>query len=544
MSSLKPDSLHSITYLNATQFLGGMNDNTFKLLIIYMLIDTHGVNRSPFILSLAGAIFVIPFLLFSTPAGVLADRISKWRIIVGTKVIELVIVLLALSAFTWRSTVWGYSTLFLLATQSAIFGPSKYGIIPELVSAPLIPKANGWVTSFTYLAIIIGTFLASFLVDVTGRNYLLSASACVVLAVAGLITSLKIPFTPAIAQPENTPHHPFFKDLARTFQSASKQESLLMAMFGSAFFLFVGGFTQLNIIPFAMQSLHLSDVQGGYLFLMTALGIGAGCVIAGKLCRYPNELALSAMGALGMTLSFVLLDTYSNSLAMARVFSATLGLCGGLFLVPLDAYIQSISLPHLRGKSISIANSLSFLGVLLAAGAVYFFNETLGLPASKGFMIMGGLTLIVTIIIALMTARHLWQFWLRLLCKSCFNVMPIEGAPTDTIWVIKSCSSWVNIALLMTAQMSPFCILKSPTDALPRYFPKLSRWLGLVTPSQISDALKAEKIVYANQKTLDVLLNSIEAPHSIIEVTIERPGLHLIIAALFSFKRLPVRIRS
>src|SRR3990167_240090 len=123
----------SFYLLNATQFLGALNDNIFKLLVIYLLIYIKGAAAAPTILSLAGAIFVIPFLLFSSGAGVLADKISKRTIIVVAKCLELAIMLFAVLAIYLESEFGAFTCLFFMAAQSALFGPSKYGIIPELV---------------------------------------------------------------------------------------------------------------------------------------------------------------------------------------------------------------------------------------------------------------------------------------------------------------------------------------------------------------------------------------------------------------------------
>src|SRR5579871_30040 len=133
----------SFYLLNATQFLGALNDNIFKLLVIYLFIHVKGSAAAPAILSLAGAIFVIPFLLFSSGAGVLADKISKRTIIVITKALEVVTMLFAVLSVYLKSEFGAYTCLFFMATQSALFGPSKYGIIPELVEEKQVSKANG-----------------------------------------------------------------------------------------------------------------------------------------------------------------------------------------------------------------------------------------------------------------------------------------------------------------------------------------------------------------------------------------------------------------
>jgi len=140
---LQKKQSRSFLCLNAAQFLGALNDNIYKLLTIFFLISTLGVEKSSSILSSVAALYVIPFLLFSSAAGILADRRSKQKLILGLKIIEVFLMLLALAVFYFKSTRGCYSLLFLLASHSAVFGPSKYGIIPELVEKDKITKANG-----------------------------------------------------------------------------------------------------------------------------------------------------------------------------------------------------------------------------------------------------------------------------------------------------------------------------------------------------------------------------------------------------------------
>lgn len=159
---------------------------------MFFLINIKGEEHSNTILSLAGAVFVIPFLLFASFAGTLADRYSKRSIIYFTRFMEILTTSFGVAAFAFHSSVGGYAVLFLMATQSALFSPCKYGIIPELVPKAKISNCNGIITATTYLAIIFGTFLASFLTEATHKNFVFSAFTCILVATAGLIASFGI----------------------------------------------------------------------------------------------------------------------------------------------------------------------------------------------------------------------------------------------------------------------------------------------------------------------------------------------------------------
>ena len=122
----------SFGWLNATQFLGALNDNIFKLLIILYLVGLDEARASK-VTVLAGVVFVVPFLFFTAFAGKLADHFSKRDIIVTAKFAEVAAMLAGCAAFYVGSEILLYCVLFLMCTQSAFFGPSKYGIVPELV---------------------------------------------------------------------------------------------------------------------------------------------------------------------------------------------------------------------------------------------------------------------------------------------------------------------------------------------------------------------------------------------------------------------------
>ncbi len=392
-------------WLNITQFLGVVNDNLFKLLLIFFLVRLEGQDASPLILSLAGAIFVIPFLLFSMPSGVLADRMSKRTIIILTKCVELATAILGLIGFIFVSPMALYAALFLLATESAILGPSKYGIVPELVSRSLISRANGYLSSGTFLAIIVGTSMAGPLVQLVDFDFVIAGSACVLIAFIGFICSWRIPHTRPVGT-EKMMQVFFLGTIWSGIKRAQRVPCLFSSMMGSAFFLFVGGFAQLNVLPFAVHCMGLSDVQGSYLFLITALGIGCGSLIAGRLSKGSVHLGLVPIGALGMSISLLVIGMCpSFTILVIALFSV--GGFGGIYLVPQDSYIQVASPAEDRGENVAINNFTAFVGVLIASGMIYLFGEIWNLSPARGFTMIGIVTLLFGAIITIPILKHL-----------------------------------------------------------------------------------------------------------------------------------------
>lgn len=449
MRSFFRSDFRSFYFLNATQFLGALNDNIFKLLVIYLLIHVQGPAHANTILSLAGAIFVIPFLIFSPSAGILADRFSKRTVVVFTKVLEVGIMCFGLLTVSFEWSLGTYFALFLMASQSALFGPSKYGIIPELVEEKMVSKANGSMTSFTFLAIILGTFLASFLTDVTNKNFKVEALFCILIAILGLLSSFGIKKVEPKRSPKKiTPF--FFYEIYQTLKTSWHIPHLLPCLFGSAFFLFIGAFTQLNIIPFAMQSLHLSEVGGGYLFLSTAVGIAIGSVLAGMLSKDKVEPGISCISGFFISFFAILLWVFASSLVMTIILLALLGVFGGAFLIPFDSYLQVNSPDEKRGQVIAASNFFSFLGVLLAAFFLYLIAEEFGFSAASGFGLIGILTLICNIVISGRLSELFFPFFIKKILKHFRRLVLTNEAPNTLQIVILQSNSWWDAILLFS----------------------------------------------------------------------------------------------
>lgn len=405
--------ISSFTALNVTQFLTTLNDNIYKLLLVFFLICTMGKGSSNTILSLAGAVFVIPFLLFAPIAGTLADRFSKQRIILFSLFYEIFVVSLAILFFAIQSAIGSYIVLFLMALLSTLFSPCKYGILPEIVKREKISHYNGLLTSTTYMAIILGTFLASFLADITKRNYLISVSICVLIAIVSLFFSLGIEKTAPQAEEKKVSPN-YFSFLTTTFKSARRIRYLLPSIFFAAFFLFMGSFVQLNIIPFTIQSLNLSEIEGGYLFLLTAIGIGVGSFLSGRFSGKEVELGFVPLAALGISLTLAALFFFQHHFFVIAPLLIVVGFFGGFYIIPLETFIQISSPAQDRGQNVASSNFLSFLGVLFASFLLAFFGNFLGFSAAEGFLAVGIMTFFVFIILTFILADQLFRFTLRL----------------------------------------------------------------------------------------------------------------------------------
>ncbi len=304
----RPSLLHDRAFwgLNLTQFLGAFNDNLFKQLVLLLCLDrvlSGGRDQQ----GLAMILFAWPFIAFSGFAGFLSDRYSKRSIIVACKVAELMIVLLGMIGFATGSLSVLLTVLCLMGVHSAFFGPSKYGILPELLRPVDLPRANGFMLMATFLAIIFGLAAAGAAKQMFAGSLWLASLPCLVIALTGLTTSLMIRPT-AVAQPALRFDWSSILIAAETRQLLKRDRMLLGVLVMSSVFWFVGGTVYPPAInSFCKEQLKLNDLTTGAMAASTGLGIAVGCVLAGLLSKDRVRGWLVRTGSWGLTLSLAVL---------------------------------------------------------------------------------------------------------------------------------------------------------------------------------------------------------------------------------------------
>jgi len=472
-------------WLNVTQFLGALNDNLFKLLMIFLLIDLQGLESAGRVAATAGLVFVLPFLLFSAAAGRLVDRFSKRRLVRHAKLLEFVIMLGGMACFAAENVPGLYLCLLLMALQSTLFSPAKYGIVPELVAEEQLSTANGSLEALTYLAIIGGTALAPLLPVLTGGRYGLAALACVLIAAAGLATGLRLPATPA-AGSHRTGSLLVIPDLVRALRFARADGYLLLAVLGSAWFMLLGAFFQLNLIPYGIEVLGLNQQQSGALFLVAALGIGAGSLAAGKLSGRNIEFGIVPLGAAGLCLATWLLAFAPARLPLILLDILLLGISAGMIVVPLNAFIQQQAPAERRGEILAAAAMLGWFGVLLASLLLLGLTEVLGLSSREAFAALGLLTLGLTA----WAFRVLPDFFLRFVALVIMRILyriRVEGqeqVPTSGgALLVANHVSWVDALLLVACEQRRIRFLMERSIYNRPGLKQLFRLMGIIPVS-------------------------------------------------------------
>ena len=278
--------LHSVGFkaFLATQFLGAFNDNVFKLLIICTAMNHLSSAAGKSYVPLASAVFILPYLLFSGYSGYLADRFSKRLVMIGTKWLEVAVMLLGWWLFWQGAIYWLLPVLFLMGAQSAFFSPAKYGFLPEVLPVQHLPRGNGSTQLFTFLAIIFGGWAGGELSERFGGAPQNAAVFCVLVAVFGVAASYRIVRTPPGNRSTRCAVDPFTPHV-RTILEMRRDPLLLTCFLGNTYFWFMGVLFQSNLAMMIKGEMAGTDRQVGFFQGAVALGIGLGSLACGFLLR-------------------------------------------------------------------------------------------------------------------------------------------------------------------------------------------------------------------------------------------------------------------
>jgi acyl-[acyl-carrier-protein]-phospholipid O-acyltransferase/long-chain-fatty-acid--[acyl-carrier-protein] ligase len=501
----RPNASHSFAWLNATQFFGALNDNVFKLLVVFFLVDHLGLDRKSTI-GLASIIFVVPFLLFSHAAGILADRYSKQNILFYSKCMETVLMACGLAAILLGSPYLLYALLFLMCTQSAFFGPSKYGIIPELVKPEELSRANSFLIGLSYLAIIIGTFIPSlFLITIFHNSYIGLATVCVGISALGLVASTRIEETAPAGTTQQKFTLFFVVEIFKTLFGLKKDRYLFITVVSVAYFLFLAAFIQQNLLLLGPEVLEWNTTTSGYLFPMAAIGIALGALVSGRLSGRSIEFGIVPVGAAGLSACCLLLGG-STSLPAILALVFFIGLSAGLFIVPLQAFIQQQSPRNRLGEILACMNFLSFLGVAVAALMFLLLTKGLGLSAQVCFMINGLLTAGLAVVAFMILPDFIIRFMILILTRITYRIRTTgyENIPvTGPALLISNHVTWSDALILSATQQRRIRFVMERSIYRNRWLNPLFRLMKVIPISAGDPPHKLQASIELAREALD-----------------------------------------
>jgi acyl-[acyl-carrier-protein]-phospholipid O-acyltransferase/long-chain-fatty-acid--[acyl-carrier-protein] ligase len=361
--------------LVVTQFQGAFNENGLKNLVVFIILGMtmDKANRDRQVL-IVGTLFSVPFILFSMTGGFLADRFSKRSVTIWTKFFEMGVMAMAIAGLGWQNLHLEMAAVFLASTQAALFGPSKYGLLPELLPEAKLSWGNGVLELGTFLAVIAGGVSGAFLAEVFQGRQGWSGLIFLALSFAGLFFSLGITRVRPADATKKFRANPI-GDLWAQGRLIRRDRVLWLAVLGNTYFWFLGALLTANIVFYGSDILHISSTRTGILQAGVAIGIGLGSLTAGYLSGGKVEYGLIPLGSVGMTVFGILLSGQSLSFPYVLMLLAALGFSAGFFAVPVNALIQHRPDEKDKGGVIAAANLLSFVGIGAAAGIYYAFQH-------------------------------------------------------------------------------------------------------------------------------------------------------------------------
>lgn len=403
---MHPDQWHLLRSkrflpLFITQFLGAFNDNIFKnalvILITYSVVDNAALSPQ-IMVTIAAGIFILPFFLFSATAGQLSDKYDKSKLICIVKFFEVLLMIGASVGFYIDSINFLLFILFLMGTQSAFFGPLKYGILPDQLVEKELVGGNALIQTGTFVSILVGTILGGLLI-LTDHGITIISVLVISIALIGLISSFFIPSTQAAA-PELTIKYNLFTETHAIIQHIQKDPIVFRAILGISWFWLFGA-TFLSQLPTFTKDIIGGNEQVVTLFLaIFSIGIGIGSLFCNKLLKGEIAATYVPLGILGMTIFTLDLFLASGNVVIAnesaligvsvflesfthwRILIDLLGIaiCGGIYIVPLYAMIQYHTEASYRSRTIAGNNIMNALFMVVSAiGA--------GLMLASGFAV-------------------------------------------------------------------------------------------------------------------------------------------------------------
>ncbi|MEC9375610.1 MAG: MFS transporter [Pseudomonadota bacterium] len=383
-----------------TQFLGAFNDNVFKnallLMLAFQFTDEFDLSTDTLI-NLSAGLFILPFFFLSATAGQLADKYDKAHLIRMIKLMEIVIMLLAAIAL-WQQNLFALiALLFLMGVQSSLFGPAKYGILPQLLDRRELLGGNGLIETGTFLAILLGTALGAILIGIEETGRLFVAVIVVVIACAGYLSSRAMPAEPAIA-PDLTINWNPITETTRVLRYACQSRIIFLSIIGISWFWFIGALYVAQLPNFSRLFLGGNEQVVALLLSIFSIGVSLGALMCERLSGRQINIGLVPCGSIGLIvfgLDLALQPSifFDGNLLGAMDWSRQpgawrvaldiffLGSFAGIYIVPLYASIQQRSDPKYRARVIAANNILNALFMVLASTlAIVFLAAGFSIP--------------------------------------------------------------------------------------------------------------------------------------------------------------------
>ena len=464
-----------------TQFLGALNDNIFRnglvILVTFQGVLVAGMNHSE-LANVAGALFILPFFLFSATAGQLADKYEKSMLMRRIKLLEITLMIIAAIAFASGSYVALLLVLFLMGCQSTLFGPVKYAYLPQQLASHELIGGNALVEAGTYIAIILGLIVGGATVAVNPDSQVLLGGSLVAVAVVGYLASRRVPKTTAV-DPGLSIKWNAWSETWRIVGYARERRDVFLAILGISWFWFFGSAMTLQLPAYTLVILNGNESITTALLVSFAIGVGLGSLLCERMSGHRIELGLVPFGSIGLSLFAIDLYFAQPIAALTSVTSIgefisrpgslrvladvlLLGAFGGFYSVPLYALIQQRSERKHLSRIIAANNIINALFMVIASLlSIAVLGAGFSIP--ELFIVLALLNAAVAIYIYTLLPEFLMRFLAWIVVNTIYRVRPsgIENIP-DKGPAIVVCNhvSYMDPIVLLASVRRPMRFVK------------------------------------------------------------------------------------
>ncbi len=423
-----------------TQFLGALNDNIFRnglvILVTFQGVLVAGMDHSE-LANVAGALFILPFFLFSAAAGQLADKYEKSMLMRRIKLLEIGLMVIAAIAFTSGSYVVLLLVLFLMGCQSTLFGPVKYAYLPQQLGTDELIGGNALVEAGTYIAIILGLIVGGATVAFSPDSQALLGGSLVAVALVGYLASRRVPLTRAV-DPGLSINWNAWSETWRIVGFARERRDVFLAILGISWFWFFGSAMTLQMPAYTLVILNGNASITTALLVSFAIGIGLGSLLCERMSGHRIELGLVPFGSIGLSL-FAIDLYFAQPIATATSVSSIaefmsrpgglrvladvllLGAFGGFYSVPLYALVQQRSeRKHL--SRIIAANNIINAVFMVIASLLSIAVLSAGFSIPELFIVLALLNAVVAIYIYTLLPEFMMRFLAWILVNTFYRI--------------------------------------------------------------------------------------------------------------------------
>ncbi len=453
--TLTGDRRRSFWSLVAVQFQGVFSDNALKWLVMFLIL---GMGMPPAatdeLMGQVTALYAVPFIFCSMAGGFLAERFRKRDVAVGVKLLEIVVMLLALTGLANGWLALPMAAVFLMGVHTAMFGPTKYSLLPELLPERWLSWGNGVMELASFVAMILGILAGGWLCQQFGMSPI-PGLLLMGLGLLGLGLSFGITRLPA-ADPAKRFQLNFISELWTQVRGLRSDRTLAVAVGGYAYFNFFSTLAVLVVVRQGSEELAahgaIHSTDEALLLAAMAIGVGFGAFAAGTLSANKIEFGFVPLGGIGLAFFTALLGRHGLTYETFAWMLGLLGFAGGFFIVPIAATMQHRPAKENKGGVLATANVLAYAGVFLASGIYYLLATVAHLDHPQMFRVCAGLTLLVTLLVIVLAPDALLRLFVWFLTHSIYRLrvtgrfhLPEKGGAL----LVSNHVSFVDALLLM-----------------------------------------------------------------------------------------------